>query len=243
MYGAFIDHPELLTPEHFPIIALVVSGGHTAIVCLEANGQARILGRTLDDAAGEALDKAAKILGLEYPGGPIIDRLAKNGNTKAYHFPRGLMGGSGRPIAPEHRFDFSFSGVKTAMLYAVKNRELTDSELSDVVASYQAAIMQVLVKKTIRAAREVHAKLICLSGGVACNSYLRHIMAEAAEKIHCDFVLTPPKYCTDNAAMVSGLGWHFLRRGMDGGLTQPVSARLPADLGIFPFAPFAPEDF
>ena len=240
-YGAFIEHQDLLADRaSYPILAAVVSGGHTALVLLPADGRARIVGTTLDDAAGEALDKAAKILGLGYPGGPIIDRLAKDGDPKAHDFPRGLVGGGGRAVPPEHRFDFSFSGVKTALLYTVKDRPLSDMELADVVASYQAAVMGVLVMKAMDAARHFGARLVCLSGGVACNSYLRAQMAAACERRGLRLVLAPPKYCTDNAAMIGALGYHYLRRGWTDGLDMPVEARLPQDLGIFPFAIDAP---
>lgn len=237
LYGAFLEHPELLdNPANYPILGVVVSGGHTALVLLPIDGHAKILGTTLDDAAGEALDKAAKILNLGYPGGPIIDRLAREGDDRRYDFPRGLVGGGGKPVPPEHKFDFSFSGVKTALLYLVRDRLLSEQELRDVVASYQAAVMGVLVSKAMAAARETQAKLICLCGGVACNSYLRQKLQEACEKTGRRLILTPPKYCTDNAAMIGGLGYHYLRNGWTDGLDMPVGARLPAELGIFPFA-------
>ncbi|MGI5924767.1 MAG: tRNA (adenosine(37)-N6)-threonylcarbamoyltransferase complex transferase subunit TsaD [Lentisphaeria bacterium] len=240
IYGAFIDHAELLAEAaSFPILALVVSGGHTAIVVIQADGRARIVGSTLDDAAGEALDKAAKILGLGYPGGPIIDRIAKTGNAGAHDFPRGLTGAAGKAVKPEHRFDFSFSGVKTAMLYAVKDRSPSNQELADLVASYQAAVMDVLVSKTSDAARHFNTPVICVCGGVACNSYLREKLSLEAARIGRQLVLAPPKYCTDNAAMVAGLAWHYLRHQLSDDLDMPTSARLNHDLGIIPFAPQA----
>ncbi|MCK5801375.1 MAG: tRNA (adenosine(37)-N6)-threonylcarbamoyltransferase complex transferase subunit TsaD [Lentisphaeria bacterium] len=240
IYGAFLDQPTLLQDERtFPVLALVVSGGHTALVVIEADGPARIVGTTLDDAAGEAYDKGAKILGLGYPGGPIIDCIAKTGNPAAHAFPRGLTGGGGRPRKPEHRHNFSFSGVKTALLYAVKDRHLTNTELADVVASYQAAIVDVLVSKTMDAAEHFGTPTVCMCGGVACNSQLRADMARAAEKRNLRLVLAPPKFCTDNAAMVAGIAQHYLGEGA----THPpdlafgVSARLDSNLGIVPFAP------
>lgn len=240
IYGAFIGQPDLLADAaNFPILALVVSGGHTAIVVIQPDGHARIVGSTLDDAAGEALDKAAKILGLGYPGGPVIDRIAKTGNASAYDFPRGLTGAAGKAVKPEHRFDFSFSGVKTAMLYAVKDRSLSDQELADVVASYQAAVMGVLVTKAGDAALHFNTPVICVCGGVACNSYLREKLSLEAARIGRKLVLAPPKYCTDNAAMVAGLAWHYLRHGLSDGLAMPTNARLNHDLGIIPFAPNA----
>ncbi|NLF93653.1 MAG: tRNA (adenosine(37)-N6)-threonylcarbamoyltransferase complex transferase subunit TsaD [Oligosphaeraceae bacterium] len=243
IYGAFLEHPELLADSaNFPVLALVVSGGHTALVLIAADGRAEILGATLDDAAGEALDKAAKILGLGYPGGPVIDRIAKGGDPHAFDFPQGLRGSGGRPVPPGLRFSFSFSGVKTALLYAVRGQQLGSQELADVVASYQRAVMEVLVSKTMLAAQETGARLLCLCGGVACNSYLRGRMREAAAGIGRQLLLAEPKYCGDNAAMVAGLGWHYARRGITDGLSLPVAARLPARLGSFPFAPaFAKE--
>ena len=243
IYGAFIDHPELIASrENYPILGVVVSGGHTALVIIPADGRAKIIGSTLDDAAGEALDKAAKILNLGYPGGPIIDRIAKTGDAHKYNFPHGLCGGGGKAMKPEHRFDFSFSGVKTALLYAVKDRTLSDSELADAVASYQAAVMDVLVSKALDAAQFYGAKLVCLCGGVACNSYLRAHLDEACKRQGRQLVLTPPKYCTDNAAMIGALGYHFARRGWWDSLDMPVEARLHEDLGIFPFAVDAPSE-
>jgi len=236
-YGGFLGHPELLADvANYPMLFDVVSGGHTALVLVEQDGSARILGSTMDDAAGEALDKAAKILGLGYPGGPIIDKIAATGNTKAYNFPHGFMGEGGKAVSPEHRFDFSFSGVKTSLLYAVKGREnLEGEELADLVASYQAAVMDVLVSKSMLAVRDFGVKMVCLGGGVACNSYLRAHLKEECDKRRIPLVLTPPKYCTDNAAMVAGLGWHYLKTGRNDGLAMPVSARLPESLGRFAF--------
>lgn len=239
IFGAFIDHQELLVKEKFPLLCLVVSGGHTTLILVEGNGRAKLVGTTLDDAAGEALDKAAKVLDLGYPGGPIIDRLAKSGNSKAYDFPRGLTGGNGKPVPAEHKYDFSFSGVKTALLYAVKDRTLSEQELCDAVASYQAAVMDVLVTKAMTAANDFGARMICLCGGVACNSYLRENLQTKAEAKGLQVVLAPPKYCTDNAAMIGGLGYYHFLAGQRDGLDMPVSPRLPADLGVFPFAPSA----
>ncbi|MCQ2397217.1 MAG: tRNA (adenosine(37)-N6)-threonylcarbamoyltransferase complex transferase subunit TsaD [Lentisphaeria bacterium] len=237
LYAAFLEHPEALdAPENYPILGVVVSGGHTALVLLQEDGRAQIVGTTLDDAAGEALDKAAKILNLGYPGGPIIDRLAKLGDERKYDFPRGLVGAAGKPVPAEHKYDVSFSGVKTALLYQVRERTLSDSELNDIVASYQAAVMGVLVTKAIMAAHDCGAKLVCLCGGVACNSYLRAQMQAACERRGMKLLLTPPKYCTDNAAMIAGLGYHYHKFNFHSGVDMPVSARLPQDLGIFPLA-------
>lgn len=237
IYGTFIDNNESLNnPENYPILALVVSGGHTAIVLIQQDGNAKIIGSTLDDAAGEALDKAAKILNLGYPGGPIIDKLAKTGNPEAFNFPRSLTGARGKPLAPEHKFDFSFSGVKTSLLNTVKSMTHIDDILPDLLASYQAAVMDVLIMKAIAAASEYNARLICLCGGVACNSYLRQNLQTAAEKARRKLLLAPPKYCTDNAAMVAGLGFHYAKNNLLGSLDMPANARLDHNLGILPFA-------
>ncbi len=238
IYGAFIEHDDLLQdPGSFPILALLVSGGHTALVLIEATGAAHIVGTTLDDAAGEAFDKAAKILNLGYPGGPVIDRLAAQGDPKHVAFPRSLTGEGGRPLKPENRFNFSFSGVKTALLYHVRDRSLSDAELVDVVASYQAAVVDVLVRKTAAAAEKWQTPTIVLCGGVACNSRLRADMADAADQAGKRFVPAPPRYCTDNAAMVAGYAHHALAQGVEHDLEFTVSARLNPELGRVPFVP------
>lgn len=241
IYGSFIERPDVLAaPGNFPILALVVSGGHTAIVLIPADGKARILGSTLDDAAGEALDKAAKVLGLGYPGGPVIDRLSKTGNPAAFAFPRSLTGAAGKAVKPEHRFDFSFSGVKTSLLYAIKDdAALIQQRLPDLAASFQEAVIDVLDMKARDAAKQSGAKLVVLCGGVACNSRLREKIAASCEKAKRAFIPAPPKFCTDNAAMVGGLAWHYLK----GPKTPPenfgINARLDPELGILPFAPMA----
>ena len=241
IYGAFLEHPELIAdPASFPILALVVSGGHTAIVLIQDDGNATIIGSTLDDAAGEALDKAAKILSLGYPGGPVIDRLAKGANPNAYAFPRPLTGTAGKPVAPEHRFDFSFSGVKTSLLDTYhKLGNVTDDMLPDLVASFQAAVVDVLVTKAIQAAQHHHTPIIALCGGVACNSLLRAQLTQAAERHRLRIVLAPPKFCTDNAAMIAGLAYHYCRHGRTDSLDMPANARLNHALGVIPFAPNA----
>lgn len=240
IYGAFLEQPDLLANvEAYPILALVVSGGHTAIVLIRETGRSDIIGTTLDDAAGEAFDKAAKILSLGYPGGPIIDRIARNGNPDSVDFPRSLTGRTGKPTKPGNRFNFSFSGVKTSLLYRVKDRELDDDQLADVVASYQAAIVDVLVAKTIDAAAKFATPTVVLCGGVACNSRLRERMEKAVRASGRHLVSATPKYCTDNAAMVAGLAYHYVRRGERSGFNLAVRARLTSDIGILPFAPGA----
>ena len=193
--------------ERKPITALLVSGGHTQIIIIHRNGKCEIAGSTIDDAAGEAFDKAAKILGLPYPGGPVIDALAVGGNVKAYNFPRALKG------KPEHRFNFSFSGLKTSLLYKVKDKTLSPGDMKDTVASYQEAIVDVLASKTFDAANHFGSEHLIVCGGVACNSSLRERLSQKGTETGIDVVLTPPKYCTDNAAMIAALGYHAIKNG------------------------------
>lgn len=236
IYGAFFDGWEILdSPASFPVLALVVSGGHTALVFIQHDGAARIVGSTLDDAAGEAFDKAARILELGYPGGPVIDRLAREGNPDAVAFPRSLTGRTGRAPRPEDRLNFSFSGVKTALLYAVRERTLSERELLDTVASYQEAIVDVLVLKTVLAAQDYQTPTVVLCGGVACNSRLRTKMAAGIEELGRTLVAAQPRFCTDNAAMVAGLACHSVRNAQTSDLDLTVSARLDHDLGRVTF--------
>ena len=234
IYGAFLDEAnrELEDPANYPLLALVVSGGHTSLVLIDEHGRATALGSTIDDAAGEALDKGAKLLGLGYPGGPIMQKTAEGRDPHRFAFPRPLTGAAGKPLAPENRYNFSFSGIKTALLYHVRNHAGPDGKLppellKDTVASYQEAVIDVLARKTLLAAKNFNVKTIVAAGGVACNSLLRERLTQ----------LTPPgvrlrlaerKYCTDNAAMVGGLGWHYFRRGEFTAPDADSYARLPA---------------
>jgi len=244
IYAAAFDAPALLDdPDAYPLLALVVSGGHTLLVTIQANGEWRIVGRTLDDAAGEAFDKGARILGCGYPGGPIIDRLARTGNPQFVDFPRGLSGGKGRPPPNEHRFDFSFSGVKTALLYRVRDaggaEALSAPQIADFAASYQRAIVEALVERTLDAAAEFAARTVVVCGGVACNSELRKRLAAAAGRLRMRMVITPPRLCTDNAAMIAGLAFHDVRAGKPGRLDVAASARMPEHSGRLTFPPMA----
>ena len=205
-----INHLEghLLAPclEHeipFPNITLVVSGGHTNLYHVEGFGAYKSLGRTRDDAAGEAYDKVAKLLGLGYRGGIIIDRLAQAGNPSAICFPR--------PMLHDKSFDFSFSGLKTAVLYHVKNsgpEAMTESAMPDIAASFQAAVAEILVEKTVRAALHYQVSAITIAGGVAANSLLRSKMQERGSRESIPVFLPSPVLCTDNAAMIARAGEH-----------------------------------
>jgi N6-L-threonylcarbamoyladenine synthase len=239
IYAACLDHdPAVLKQsETYPILALVVSGGHSSLLLINEHGEARQIGCTIDDAAGEALDKAAKLLNLGYPGGPIMQKTAADGNPEAFHFPRPLTGTAGKAVPPEHKYNFSFSGVKTALLYHVKNHDGAPAGafLHDTAASYQEAIIDVLTRKTVAAAREFSARTIILCGGVACNQPLRDRLRRLCPP-GAALRIAPPKYCTDNAAMVAGLGWHYLSTGrqaleVDAFARLPVITRVPFGKG------------
>jgi len=191
----------------FPVVCLIVSGGHSDLVLMRGHGDYAVLGRTRDDAAGEAFDKAARILGLGYPGGPAIEE-ASLGGVASIQLPRSWLKGS---------YDFSFSGVKTALLRLVEAGKVPS--VADGAASFQAAVVDVLVAKTVAAAREKRVKRILLSGGVASNSLLREQMAG-----HSPLPVSapPPSLCTDNAAMVAACGYYHLRAGRADGLDLDV---------------------
>ena len=203
----------------FPFIALVVSGGHTTLYLAEGFRRFAVIGQTKDDAAGEAFDKAAKLLDLGYPGGVVIDRLAKNGNRDALPFPRAMKGS----------LDFSFSGLKTSLLMRLKKRgsPFAPEELPDVVASYQEAIVDVLVEKTLRAAALHFVSRVVVCGGVAANSRLRERFRGDAARSGIDVFIPPPVLCTDNAAMIAAVGDPLLREGQRDGLDLNAVSRWP----------------
>ncbi|MGB3411263.1 MAG: tRNA (adenosine(37)-N6)-threonylcarbamoyltransferase complex transferase subunit TsaD [Microthrixaceae bacterium] len=196
LYAAFLEDSELT----FPLVVLLVSGGHTMLVSMEDHGRYRMLGSTLDDAAGEAFDKVARFLGLGYPGGPEIDRIAMTGDPEAIRFPRSMM---------DEGLDFSFSGLKTSVVNYV--RKNPDVSTEDVAASFQAAVVDVLVHKARRAAAEVGATALALGGGVAANSLLREQFLGACADDGLHGFIPSRSMCTDNAAMIASAGWYEYR--------------------------------
>ncbi|MBW2021347.1 MAG: tRNA (adenosine(37)-N6)-threonylcarbamoyltransferase complex transferase subunit TsaD [Deltaproteobacteria bacterium] len=215
------------SPPPFPFVCLTVSGGHTSLYHVLDFGSYRQLGRTLDDAAGEAFDKVAKLLGLGYPGGPIIDEISKKGNPTKVSFPR--------PYMSKESLDFSFSGLKTAVALFVKkwrsngDHKRSGVTVNDLAASFQEAVIDVLVGKTMRAQEITGCHHICVAGGVACNSRLRQRFLEAAQQKGVKVMWPRPQYCTDNGAMIAVAGYHMLRKGQEANYTIDVRSRFPID--------------
>ena len=204
----------------FPYLSLLASGGHTLLYLVRDYGDYRYLGGTRDDAAGEAYDKVAKMMGLGYPGGRVIDRLAKSGNPRAISFPRARL--------KKSSYEFSFSGLKTAVWHYLKERDQREWEAgkADIAASFQEAVVDMLVEPTLRAATELDVKRIVLAGGVAANSRLREKMAEAAHGEGVEVHFPPPALCTDNGAMIALAGYHSLKRGKKDDLRLNADADL-----------------
>jgi N6-L-threonylcarbamoyladenine synthase len=214
----------------YPYVALVVSGGHTHLYHVPAECQYRLLARTRDDAAGEAFDKVAKLLGLGYPGGPAIEREARSGNPEAIPFPRATFS--------DGSLDFSFSGLKTAVVHFLRHQPVAGGEapggsglppqmLRDVCAGFQQAVVDMLVGRLMQAARELGVSRIVVAGGVACNSALRAALAAEASAEGLRLYAPPPPLCTDNAAMIAAAGWVRLRRGERAGWNLNADANLP----------------
>ena len=211
--SAFLEAPDLACP----FVCLVVSGGHTDLYYCEALGSYHLLGRTRDDAAGEAFDKVSKLLGLGYPGGPVIDRLAREGDPKAVRFPRAYL--------EKDSLDFSFSGIKTAVLHYV--RKHAPKQVVDLAASFQQAVVDVLVDKTLAAARQSAAGRVVVTGGVAANSQLRRGMQMACAEAGLRLVIPHPRLCTDNGAMIAAAAYRRFQQG-DAGLDEAALLELDA---------------
>ncbi len=202
-----------------PNVSLIVSGGHTLLVEVRGLEQYRILGRTVDDAAGEAFDKVAKMVGLGYPGGPEVERWALSGDATRFDFPRSML------ESGDH--NFSFSGLKTAVRYQLaKLAAISDDARGDLCASFQRAVVEVLVKKTLRATRECGTKLVTVSGGVSCNLELRDQMRSACDSAGMKLLTAVPELCTDNAAMIGFAASLRLRGGFTSELTQEIDPNL-----------------
>lgn len=199
-----------------PAVALVVSGGHTLLVEIEAFGRYRLLGQTHDDAAGEAFDKVGKLLGLPYPGGPNVNRLASDGDPRSFDFPRSMLDSGD--------FHFSFSGLKTSVRYLLP--KLDAPHLPDVCASFQEAVVDVLVEKTLRAAKATRRQVIAVSGGVSCNSRLREKFREACNARGLQLRLAEPALCTDNAAMIGYVAALMHARGDSSPLGSDIDPNL-----------------
>jgi N6-L-threonylcarbamoyladenine synthase len=209
IYAAFLTDD----PPDYPFLALVVSGGHTALYHAPAPLEYQLVGQTRDDAAGEAFDKVAKLLGLGFPGGPIVQSTAETGDPTAIAFPPAKISDGAR--------DFSFSGIKTAVsLHVKRHAPLTPSQVADVAASFQATAVRMLVRRTVRAARDLGVKRVVVTGGVAANGPLRAALAAEAEEHRLTLHIPPPALCTDNAAMIAAAGTARLEAGQRSPLTM-----------------------
>ena len=221
IYAAYLNEPELKPP----FLCLLVSGGHTSLIRVREGGQYEQLGATRDDAAGEAFDKVARLLGLGYPGGPAIDKIAKRGNPQAFVLPEGRVS---KPEGGYHPYDSSFSGLKTAMLRLVQKLEAKGEELpiADLAASFQETVARSLVKKTIACALDYELKAIVLGGGVAANSALRQHLQEVATQHDLKVYCPPLNLCTDNAAAIACAAADHFNRGETSPLTLGVRSRM-----------------
>lgn len=235
VYSVAFEFP----PPEYPALALIVSGGHTNLFLLPEPEKYKLIGRTRDDAAGEAFDKVAKLIGLSYPGGPMIDRLAKRGNKRAIIFPLAEI--------KDNRLDFSFSGLKTAVLRYVReqqvepvaNAEAPSQQILDLCASFQNAVVRALVRSVRKAAEVHHPKTLILAGGVACNSELRAAIQELAGQLKIPAYIPSPIYTTDNAAMIAAAAFPKLLRGECAGLD--LSADLSLRLQNIDLVPIDPK--
>jgi N6-L-threonylcarbamoyladenine synthase len=221
IYASYLSEPELAPP----FLCLLVSGGHTSLIYIKACGHYETLGQTRDDAAGEAFDKVARLIGLGYPGGPILDRLAQTGNPQAFALPEGQIS---LPTGGYHPYDSSFSGLKTAMLRLTQKLQQEGKELpiNDLAASFQNAVAQALTKRAIACALDYGLKTIAVGGGVAANSGLRHQLQTAAKAHDLNVLFPPLKFCTDNAAMIGCAAADHLNQGHCSSLSLGAQSRM-----------------
>jgi N6-L-threonylcarbamoyladenine synthase len=219
IYASRLANPDL----PFPHVCLTVSGGHTLLLYVEDETSYEMLGTTLDDAAGEAFDKIAKFFNLDFPGGPVIDTLSRDGNRDFVRFPR--------PMLRSNSYDFSFSGLKTAVINKYKDKVAKNAKLplADIAASFQEAIVEVLVTKTVRAALEYGVSAVSVTGGVSANSRLREAFTEACEKEGLNVYFPPLSLCTDNAAMIAAAGYAKMKRGEVSDLRLNVFPNVPLE--------------
>lgn len=207
IYSNWVTEDQKIKREiQCPALILIVSGGHTFLVLMKGHGKYKVIGQTRDDAAGEAFDKVAKLLKIGYPGGPIIEKLALKGNPQRFNLPK--------PMIESKDFDFSFSGLKTAVLYFLSKQKIKISEIPDLCATFQNSVIEVLVQKTLRAAKKYQVKTVMLAGGVAANKLLRKTLKAKVKKELPDslFYLPSPQLCTDNAVMIGVAGYFWAQR-------------------------------
>jgi len=214
LYAPFLEFPDLKPP----MLSLLVSGGHTMLIDVRGIRDFTILGQTLDDAAGESFDKVARLLKIGYPGGPVIDRLSEKGDPQAVLFPR--------PYLDKDSLDFSFSGLKTAVLNYTRDKTFTEQGIADIAAGFQASVVDVLEEKVRRAIMVTGHKNVILAGGVAANRLLRQRLKKLAEKLEIKLYYPPLKYCTDNAAMIAAAGVIYFKKGWVSELTVPAVPNL-----------------